>query len=213
MLCHLIVKRGSRLRYGGQTMKPDKTALLVMDYQNDIVHENGKFAAWGLAAHVQQQKAIENTAAMLTKARKAGVKVLYIKVEHARGYPEIKNSKIGMYQGMKEAGALIEGEWGAQIHDAVKPLQGEKVLVKRRINPFTIPTLEAELQGMETLLLAGVATNFVLEECARTAAANDYEVIVLEDCCASLNQAMHDFPIKNILPNLVIVTNSKEVTF
>ena len=89
------------------------TALLVMDFQNDIVHEKGKFAAWGLAAHVKEQKALE------------------------------------------------------------------------------------------TLLLAGVATNFVVEECARTAAAKDYEVIVLEDCCASMNQMMHDFPIKNILPNLV----------
>lgn len=187
------------------------TALLVMDFQNDIVHEKGKFAAWGLAAHVQEQKALENTAAMLAKARKAGVKVIYIKVEHAPGYPEIKNSKIGMYQGMKQAQALVEGSWGAQIHEAVKPQAGETILVKRRINPFTIPALETELRGKETLLLAGVATNFVVEECARTAAAKDYEVIVLEDCCASMNQVMHEFPIKNILPNLVKVMNSKQL--
>ena len=191
----------------------EKTVLMVMDFQNDIVDEKGKFAAWGLAAHVKEQKALENTAAMLAKARKAGVKVLYIKVEHAPGYPEIKNSKIGMYQGMKQAQALVEGSWGAQIHDAVKPHAGERVLIKRRINPFTIPTLEMELKGKETLLLAGVATNFVVEECARTAAAKDYEVIVLEDCCASMNQVMHDFPIKNILPNLVMIANSKDVTF
>ncbi len=190
-----------------------KTALLVMDYQNDIVHENGKFAAWGLAAHVKQQQALENTAALLDKARAAGVKVIYIKVEHKAGYPEIVNSKIGMYQGMKQASALLEGEWGAQIHDAVKPQAGEPVLVKRRINPFTIPHLRKELQGKETLLLAGVATNFVVEECARTATALDYEVMVLEDCCASMNQQMHEFPIKNILPNLVTVTTSKEITF
>ncbi len=190
-----------------------KTALLVMDYQNDIVHENGKFAAWGLAAHVKQQQALENTAALLRNARKAGVKVIYVKVEHAQGYPEIINSKIGMYQGMKQAGALLEGEWGAQIHDVVKPQPGEPILIKRRINPFTIPQLRKELAGKETLLLAGVATNFVVEECARTAAAEDYNVVVVEDCCASMNQAMHDFPIKNILPNLVTVTTSKEITF
>ena len=190
-----------------------KTALLVMDLQNDIVHENGKFAGWGLAAHVKQQHALENTASVLDKARKAGVKIIYIKVEHKAGYPEITNSKIVMYQGMKQAGALLEGEWGAQIHEAVKPQAGELVLVKRRINPFTIPQLRKELEGKETLLLAGVATNFVVEECARSAAAEDYNVIVLEDCCASMNQQMHDFPIKNILPNLVTITTSKEILF
>lgn len=198
-----------------EMMKYDtkKTVLLVMDFQNDIVHEKGTFAAWGFAEHVQKQRALENTAALLTKARKAGVKVIYIKVEHALGYPEIKNSKIGMYQGMKQAQALLEGTWGAQIHDAVKPQPEETVLVKRRINPFTIPAFETELKGKEILLLAGVATNFVVEECARTAAAKDYTVVVVEDCCASMNQMMHDFPIKNILPSLVTVTNSKEITF
>ena len=60
-------------------MDANTTALLVMDFQNDIVHEKGTFAGVGLAAHVKRQKAIENTAAVLEKARRKGIKIVYIK--------------------------------------------------------------------------------------------------------------------------------------
>jgi nicotinamidase-related amidase len=49
-----------------------------------------------------------------------------------------------------------------------------------------------------------------VEATARTAADLDYEVIVVEDCCASMNQEMHDFSIKAILPNMAKVISSEE---
>lgn len=67
------------------------------------------------------------------------------------------------------------------------------------------------MKGVDTLILTGVATNFVVEATTRTAADKDYRVIIAEDCCASMNKEMHEFTINNILPNLAIISNSKEI--
>jgi len=185
-------------------------ALLVMDYQNDIVHEKGAFAGWGIPAHVKQQNAVENTKQLLDAARKAGIRVVYVTVEYSPGYPELANAKTPMAAGLK-GGALIKGSWGAQIHDELKPLPTERIVTKSRISPFTNPALHDALKGTQTLILAGVATNFVVEATTRAAADQDYAVIIVEDCCASMNQQMHEFTLKNILPNLATISSSKEV--
>ncbi len=184
-----------------------------MDYQNDIVHENGKFAAWGFPAHVKQQNAIAKTKAVLDKARKAGVKVIFTKVEFSPDYKEIAKAKAPVFAAEKQANALVKGSWGAQIADELAPLPNETVLVKSKISAFSIPQLKKELKGIHTLILAGVATNFVVEATARQAADEDFEVIILEDCCASMNQQLHEFPLKSYMGNLAKVIKSAEIEF
>lgn len=194
-------------------MKIDKkkTILLVMDYQNDIVHEKGKYAAWGLPAHVKEQNAIANTKKVLEAARKAGVRVVFVKVQYKKGYPEVSKAVAPFYKGLPQSGSLIEGDWGAEIHDELVPQKGETVVVKSRVNPFTNPKFEKELKGARTLILCGVATNFVVEETVREAAGKNYEVIVAEDCCASMGKEAHDFSMKNILPNFAVISSSGDI--
>ena len=76
---------------------------------------------------------------------------------------------------------------------------------------YTNPEFKKELEGFETLILTGVATNFVVEATARTAVDSGYEVIIAEDCCASVNKDLHDFTIKNILPNLAIISGVNKI--
>jgi nicotinamidase-related amidase len=65
--------------------------------------------------------------------------------------------------------------------------------------------------NIDTLILTGVATNYVVEATARHASDDDYRLIILEDCCSSMNQEMHDFSMKNILTNLGEISNSDEI--
>jgi nicotinamidase-related amidase len=59
------------------------------------------------------------------------------------------------------------------------------------------------------LVLAGVATQFVVEGTARDAVDRGYPVIVLEDCCASRRRDLHDFSTDVILRELCHVTDSE----
>jgi nicotinamidase-related amidase len=70
--------------------------------------------------------------------------------------------------------------------------------------------LDAELAGIDRVVLTGVATNLAIEETVRNAAARDLEVVVLEDCCASNNQEMHAFAIAQTFPKFAQMSSSAE---
>lgn len=194
------------------TIDKAHTALLAMDFENDIVHEDGAFKAFGFAQMVKQNDVLAKTGRLLTAARRAGVKVIYVSVKFRPGYPE-RPQNAGLWQGLVQANALVEGTWGATIHSAIAPKEGEPVVSKRGVSAFTASDLAAILNnaGISSLLLAGVATNFVVEGTAREAVDRGYNVVIVGDCCASLSQEAHDAALNTALPFLATITTSDEV--
>ncbi len=190
----------------------EHTALLAMDFENDIVHENGAFKDLGFAQMVKQNDVLGKTARLLDATRGAGVKVIYASVKFRSGYPE-RPQNAGMFQAVVGANALVEGTWGSTIHEAVTPKEGEPVVSKRGISAFTGSDLAALLTtgGITTLLLTGVATNFVVEGTAREAVDRGYNVVIVGDCCASASQEVHDSALTSTLPFLTTISNSEEV--
>jgi nicotinamidase-related amidase len=95
----------------------------------------------------------------------------------------------------------------------VAPQEGEAVVTKRGVSAFMASDLEPILKNKRigTLLLAGVATNFVVEGTAREASDRGYNVIIVGDCCASVNQEAHDASLSVALPFLSTISNSEEV--
>ena len=96
------------------------TALLAMDFQNDIVHENGAFKDFGFAAMVKQNDVLAKSARLLDAARRVGVKVIYVVVKFRPGYPE-RPANGGLWEALIQANAVTKGTWGAEIHEAVAP--------------------------------------------------------------------------------------------
>lgn len=189
-----------------------RTALLVMDLQNDIIHQEGKGAGAGFARMVRESGILDRTAALMDACRKAGVPVIHVVVQFREGYPEIGRTT-RMFGGIRKAGSLREGSWGAEIHAAVCPLAGEPVIPKRGISSFHGTDLDTILRvrGATDLILTGVATNFVVEGTARHAADIGYRVLIARDCCASGSVEQHDFALDQILPLLATITMSDEI--
>lgn len=188
------------------------TALLVMDFENDIVHPEGAFKDFGFAQMVADNGVLDKTAQLLVAARGAGITVIYVSVKFRPGYPE-RPANAGLWQGLHAANALVEGTWGAQIHDRVAPQASEAVVTKRGVSAFTASDLEQILHvaHIGTLLLAGVATNFVVEGTARQASDLGFNTVVVGDCCASVNQEAHDASLTTALPFLCTITSLDEV--
>ncbi len=189
------------------------TALLAMDFENDIVHPDGAFKDFGFAQMVADNNVLDKAAQLLAAARGAGLTVIYVSVKFRPGYPE-RPANAGLWQGLHGATALVEGTWGAEIHDKVTPQAGEAVVTKRGVSAFAASDLEQILRTKHigTLMLAGVATNFVVEGTARQSCDMGYETIVVSDCCASLNQEAHDASLTTALPFLCTISNLEEVT-
>ncbi|MCZ6891108.1 MAG: cysteine hydrolase [Chloroflexi bacterium] len=188
------------------------TALLAMDLQNDIVHENGAFKDFGFPAMVKQNDVLAKSARLLDAARRSGVKVIYVSVKFRPGYPE-RPANGGLWGALIQSNALTEGTWGAEIHEAVAPQDGEPVVTKRAVSAFYGSDLAALLAtgGIDTLLLCGVATNFVVEGTAREAMDRGYNVVIVGDCCAAASQETHDAALNTTLPFLSTISNLDEV--
>lgn len=192
-----------------------KTAFLAMHFQNDIVHEKGKIAALGNAAHEKQTNCLANTRRALDTSRRAGVFVVHIAAILREGYPEFSGAITAMpamFNVIRSVQGIVEGTWGAEIHDEVRPQADELVVTGRCMNAFNGTELQLLLavRGLRCVVLSGVATNFVVESTARHAMDSGYEVIILRDCCASANEEMHDFTLDNVLPYLATVSTSDE---
>ena len=190
-----------------------KTALLIMDVQNDIVHEEGKYKDFGSPAHAKECNIFEHIKKVLDKARQVGLKVVHVKFGMRDFEAEVKGNHTPILEAVSNLKACDLNSWGGDIYELLKPVEGEAVVEKNRINSFHRTSLKQILDegNIDTLILAGVATNYVVEATARHASDDDYKLIILEDCCSSMNQEMHDFSIKNILSNLGEISTSDEI--
>ncbi len=157
---------------------PEKTAILVIDMQNEFVHEKGKLKCYNA------EYTVEPTRKLLEAAREAGAHVIYTKVAYRPDYLDAPKNELS-----RELGATQKGSWGVEIVDELKPEKGDIVIEKQRYSAFYGTILERILRrlGVETLILTGCATNVCVESTARDAHARDFDVIVLSDCTAAFD--------------------------
>lgn len=196
------------------TIDKGRTAFLAMHFQNDIVHEDGKFAPLGTPAHVKQTGCLANTKKVLEACRRAGIPVIHVEVKLAEVHLKLLSSisVAPVFAGLVAMGALAEGTWGAEFHEEVRPQQGDLIVRGRGTNSFYGTELDQALRamGIRTVVLSGVATNNVVESTARYAADALYEVTILSDCCASFSQEVHSFTLNNVLPAFGTISDSEE---
>jgi nicotinamidase-related amidase len=186
---------------------PNRQVLLVLDLLNDIVHPEGKYAPHGYARQVAENRVLENTATALDRARAAHIPVVYVIVGFSANYAEWPaNSPV--FAEARPEGKLIIGSWATQVHDMVKPTEGEQIVTKRRISPFYGTDLDLILRTREidSLLVTGVSTDLVVLATARDGHDRDFRVTVLSDACASANRELHESALTLISRTATVAT-------
>lgn len=197
------------------TIAPEKAALLVVELQNDVVHESkigSKGLGGALAEAVQRRGVLPRVARLLAAARARAVPVFYVNVANKPGFPRPR-ARIYELAG-KRGPLLVEGTWGAETHEAVRPAPGDFVLTRTTSVDGSYGTglyaILAQLRR-EQLAVCGVSTTLAVEGIVRASLNRGYEMFVVEDCCAGLPQEWHDFSIRNTLPLLATITDAASV--
>lgn len=196
------------------TLDVGRAALLLVEMQNDIVHESNvgaKGLGGVLAEQVQRRGIVAKLQALTGAARARDVPVLYVNFCGKPGFPR-PNTRLHRIAGSKPR--LVEGTWGVQVHEALAPQPQDFVLertvgVDGSYGTQLYPVLR--MLGRTTLLMTGVSTNIAVEGIVRASVNRGFDVLVLEDCCASYPDAWHRFSIDNIMPLLATVTTSDAV--
>jgi nicotinamidase-related amidase len=184
------------------SLDPRTTAFLVMDLQTTVV----EMVAGG------SQTLLSGTAGLLEAARKAGTRVIYVVVAFRDGHPEVSSRNLS-FGALRESGRFVEGSAGTELHPAIAARAGEVTVTKHRVSAFAGTDLEMILRagGVDTLVLAGIATSGVILSTLRHAADADYRIVVVEDCCADRDPEVHRVLMEKVFPRQATVTTAEEV--
>jgi nicotinamidase-related amidase len=176
------------------TLDPAKTALLLIEYQNEFTSEGGVLHG-AVQGVMEKTGMLANTVALVDRARAAGVTIMHAPITFAPGYAELTRHPYGILKGVVDGQAFVKGSWGAAIVDDLAPAETDIVIEgKRGLDTFASTNLDFILRskGIETLIISGFLTNCCVESTMRSAYENGYRVITLTDCTAATSQEEHD---------------------
>jgi len=183
----------------GAKIEPRHTALLVVDLQNDFCAGDGALARTG-ADVLPAQAAARRMTELIDVARRVGVLPIFVRLV---GDPDTETAA-WVDQRIRRAGApyrpwATAGSQGAAFYGVV-PLAGEPVVDKYRYACFEGTKLGYVLRrnGIQTLVVGGVATNVCVETAVREAFVRDLYVVLLRDGCAGTSEEAHRAALDNL---------------
>ena len=183
---------------------PAHTAVLSMDCQTGIV---------SVYTREDKDAFLVRVSSTLSHARATKMTVIHVQVGFRPGLPEVssRNLLFSTIKSSVQHQKLFEGPLGA-IPAAIAPKEGEIVVTKHRVSAFsgTDLTMILRANGIDTLVLFGIATSGVVLSTLLEAADDDFRLAVIKDCCADLDSNLHDFLINRFFPSRAAVLSAQE---
>ena len=216
-------------RPGPHTLDTSKTAVLVVDMQNDFGATGGMFERAGRDIS-GIRKAIAPTASVISAARQARIPIVYLKMgfhadlsdlgaaDSVNSVRHLQNMHVG-----KEVPApdgrmsriLIRDTWNTDILPELKPQSADLVVYKSRFSGFYRTDLDERLRamGVKHLVVTGCTTSICVESTVRDAMFRDYLCVLLGDCMSepiggTLARTNHEASLLTVQTSLGWVSDS-----
>lgn len=179
-----------------------RSALVVVDMQNDFCHPEGWFAQKGIAIRAARRP-IPMLQRLLPAWRQAGGQVVWLNwgiradrrnlppTIHYKGKRSADAVGYGEHSPIDHGPSLVQGHWGAQVIDELSVAPQDATVFKHRLSGFWDNELDALLrqQGVTTLLFAGINTDRCVFSTLQDAHFLGYDCVLLEDACSTVSPA------------------------
>ncbi len=155
-------------------VRPERTALIIVDMQNDFVDPRGSLCVGSARATVPA------IARLRDFARAHGLPVVYTQDWHGADDPEF--ALWGAH--------AIGGTWGAAIVPELAPDASDLIIRKLRYDAFYGTSLDHELRQrhIRSLIVTGTVSNICVLHTAGSAALRWLEIIVPIDAVSALTE-------------------------
>jgi len=189
-----------------QLVNPNRTALMVIDPQNDLCLPEGAIGKMNYDRSIYDFSVyppiLNRLKLLLNAAHRAQVMVVYTQAVRlpetaARTDADVRMA-LKIYKQTDPTRlprSIVEGTWGAQFIEAVKPATGDIVIRKTRNSAFFGTPLDLILRNcnIRTLVMSGCQTDGCIESTVRDASYSlGYVVVILRDCVASFCKESHE---------------------
>jgi len=194
----LLRRQGKLISHG--EIDAARTALVVVDMQNQFVAED-------FPAEVPLSREIVPTINRLARAmRAAGGHVVWVQTTATGALEHWGNHHKYMLtpeRAAKRLASLDEGADGFKLFSGLEPLPNDLRVKKIKYSAFIAGSSDIDAQlkscGIDTVLIAGTATNVCCESSARDAMMLDYRVIMLSDANATWTDEEHAATLNNFM--------------
>ena len=171
-------------------LAPGRTALVVIDMQNDFLHPDGWYAKSGIdIGHMQAS--IGPTKTLVAEARGRGLPIVWTR----HGFRDERDA--GAFMRLRPflaEGGLRQGTWGYEVLDEMGAVPEDWHVGKNRLSAFYNTNLELILRSLraETVLVAGVLTNHCVAATSKDANFRDFKPIVVRECTGTTLPHLHE---------------------
>lgn len=177
------------------------TALILVDLQKAV-----------MAQPVEPRTSaavLANCQLLAERFRTAGAPVILLNVAFAPDFADALKSPTDRASPAAKA-HLIEN-WTDLADGLAAP--GDLRITKRQWGGFYGTDLDLQLRrrSIQTVVIAGIATNIGVESTARSAHEHGYEPVLVEDACASFTTDIHYFAFTQIFPLLGRVATTNDI--
>lgn len=178
----------------------NRTALVIIDPQNDFLSEGG--VVWDLVGEsVVKNDVVNKLKGLIAKAKGAGIPVFYSPHYYDKEYAAWKNNNF-IDNVMFERKMFNRGEWGAEFHPDLAP-SNDTILCAPHKNLSGFHTSDVDIQlrkrGIDTIYLAGMSANLCVESHLRDAEERGYEVVTINDATAAAGEDAYKAALTNYM--------------
>lgn len=192
----------------------DKTAILLIGYQNDYFSSDGVLQSV-VEESLSTNKVLENTISLIKKAITSNATIIATPIVFTPDYKELQKP-IGILQVCQELGAFKSDSSGSNLIPDLDPWLDHITVVpgKTGLNAFSNTDVEKILRskGIKELIIAGVVTSACIDSSARSASEKGFEVTVLSDCTAGRTNFEQEFYCSDVFPIFAHVKSCAEIS-
>ncbi|MEA3343605.1 MAG: cysteine hydrolase, partial [archaeon] len=194
-----------------------RPVLVVIDIQNSFMSTGGSFDKMGYDIS-KYHRVIPIIQELYKKAKSLKIPVIFSQAIREKSGVDLVSRLHKILpkkrrERIKKVPICIRDTWDADIIKDIKPQDEDFVVEKRRDSIFQDTEFELWLKSLkaDTLIFTGVDTSICVESSLRDGFNKGWDVILLSDATASLNDDFYDGTVAEVKENFGLVMKSEEV--